>query len=559
MHEPNILYLDNDYNLQSDGWIVIEKPGIDPIYVKLRQENISARSLAAYGLAGKTTRIDLPSSSPWIQAAPNEPFSTVRNTIVYAQSEKLDLVEEPIEEKIEGKEIELNGFYDGLEPGRWAIISGEREDVPQVKFSELVMIAAVEQTISNLPGDKPHTKILLSTELAYSYKRNTVTIYGNVVKATQGETRAEVLGSGDGSKAFQEFTLRQPPLTYLASPTPAGAESTLKVRVNDVLWYETDTLTGLESSDRKYVTRTDEEQKTTVIFGNGQNGSRLPSGMENVRAVYRSGIGKAGNVKAEQISQLATRSLGVKGVINPLPATGGADRESQELARRNAPLGVMSLDRLVSVQDYADFARTFAGIGKASAMKLTDGRRQVVHVTIAGADDIPIDANSDLYRNLRQALHQFGDPFQPMQLAVRELMVLIIVAKVRILSDYLWESVEAKIRSALLDIFSFEHRELGQSVFLGEAIATMQKVPGVAYVDVDILNSVSESEVVKPEELIAKLAKPLSQQQPKPENYIRVNLARINPKATDFEKRIQPAQLAILSPEIADTLILQQL
>jgi predicted phage baseplate assembly protein len=559
MHEPNILYLDNDYNLQSNGWIVIEKPGIDPIYVKLRQENISARSLAAYSLAGKTTRIDLPLTNPWIQAAPNEPFSTVRNTIVYAQSEKLDLVEEPIEEKIEGKEIELNGFYDGLEPGRWAIISGEREDVPQVKFSELVMIAAVEQTISNLPGDKPHTKILLSTELAYSYKRNTVTIYGNVVKATQGETRAEVLGSGDGSKAFQEFTLRQPPLTYLAAPTPAGAESTLKVRVNDVLWYETDTLTGLESSDRKYVTHTDEEQKTTVIFGNGQNGSRLPSGMENVRAVYRSGIGKAGNVKAEQISQLATRPLGVKGVINPLPATGGADRESQELARRNAPLGVMSLDRLVSVQDYADFARTFAGIGKASAMKLTDGRRQVVHVTIAGADDIPIDANSDLYRNLRQALHQFGDPFQPMQLAVRELMVLIIVAKVRILSDYLWESVEAKIRSALLDIFSFEHRELGQSVFLGEAIATMQKVPGVAYVDVDILNSVSESEVVKPEELIAKLAKPLSQQQPKPENYIRVNLARINPKATDFEKRIQPAQLAILSPEIADTLILQQL
>ena len=65
---------------------------------------------------------------------------------------------------------------------------------------------------------------------------------------------------------------------------------------------------------------------------------------------------------------------------------------------------MMSLDRLVSVQDYADFARTFAGIGKASAARLSDGRRQLVQVTIAGADDIPIDPTSDLFQNLLIAL-----------------------------------------------------------------------------------------------------------------------------------------------------------
>ena len=64
------------------------------------------------------------------------------------------------------------------------------------------------------------------------------------------------------------------------------------------------------------------------------------------------------------------------------------------------------------VRDYADFSRTFAGIGKASAARLSDGSRQVVHVTIAGADDIPIDLNSDLYRNLVQALHVNGDPYE---------------------------------------------------------------------------------------------------------------------------------------------------
>jgi len=81
----------------------------------------------------------------------------------------------------------------------------------------------------------------------------------------------------------------------------------------------------------------------------------------------------------------------VKSVINPLPATGGTDREGRDQARLTAPLGTMALDRLVSVQDYADFARAFAGIGKASARRLSNGRKHILHLTIARIGDIPID------------------------------------------------------------------------------------------------------------------------------------------------------------------------
>ena len=92
-----------------------------------------------------------------------------------------------------------------------------------------------------------------------------------------------------------------------------------------------------------------------------------------MKAKYRSGIGRPGNVKAEQISLLVMRPLGVKAVINPLAASGGADREEIDQARTNAPLAVTAFDRLVSVQDFEDFARTFAGIGKASAVALPKG------------------------------------------------------------------------------------------------------------------------------------------------------------------------------------------
>lgn len=511
--EANVVNLDNSYeDILSDSWLVVETgdtnltdEGI--LFAKARNPNAGI-SRAKYGITGKTTRIGLGNPADpsqginWITVDLNtvdpqdDDFEAVRRTVVYGQSELLTLAEAPIDpiaEPVADKEIELEALYDGLESGRWLVVSGERVDVPGVTASELVMLANVEQRLNiDFPGERPHTTLILANDLAYSYKRDTATIYGNVVKATHGETRTEVLGSGDGSKSMQQFTLKQSPLTFLSAPNPDGIESTLKVRINDIRWHEADSLAGLGPTDRRFITPTDDEDKTTIVFGNGQYGARLSTGIENVTAVYRTGIGKPGNVAAEQISLLATRPLGVKGVINPLRASGGADREGRDQARRNVPLPLMALDRLVSVQDYEDFTRSFAGIGKASATRLSDGRRQLVHVTIAGAEDIPIDKNSDLYRNLRQALHQFGDPHLPIQVAVRELMLLVITAKVRLLPDYQWESVEPKIRATMVDAFSFERCELGQDVLLSEVISKIQAVEGVAYVDVDVFDRVHQ-------------------------------------------------------------------
>jgi hypothetical protein len=564
------------------SWVVVDTTDVDksdkssftdrkiPNIVISRAERVSATiSRGDYGFSGKITRIRL--DDPWFEfkreahVADDVDFQLIRHTVVHAQSEQLALADAPIEDDVCGGKIELGQLYDGLKSGRWLIVTGERTDLFRtsgVKASELVMLADVEQAFdSNLPGDRVHSTLILSNKLAYTYKRDTVTIYGNVVKATHGETRPEVLGGGDASKAMQQFMLKQPPLTYVSAATPDGIASTLQVRVNDVEWHETDSLAGLAPQDRKFITMTDDDGKTAIIFGNGTKGARLPTGAENIKAYYRNGIGKAGNVKAEQISLLTMRPLGVKAVINPIRASGGVDKERRDQARRNAPLAVMSLDRLVSTQDYADFACTFAGIGKASAVRLSDGKRQLVHVTIAGVDDVPIDDNSDLYRNLRLALHQFGDPYQAVQVAQRELLALAISARVRVLPDYQWESVEPEIRAALLEKFSFENRELGQSVFLSEVISTVQQTRGVAYVDVDFLDVISEGEVMTPTELEKKFAGggidvPKFTQ---PRSHIPVNLAL--PAGQDDattnstpRKTIQPARLAILLSGVPATL-----
>jgi hypothetical protein len=490
----------------------------------------------------------------------------LRNTIVYAQSEPLALAGEPLDADVAGDTVDLPEVLEGLEAGRWLIVSGERTDVAGVSgvtASELVMLAGVSQGTdvvfgaSDVSADlgKLHTRLKFAEPLAYSYNAATVTIYGNVANATHGQTVGEVLGDGDGSVAFQSLALRQAPLTFVSAPTSEGAASTLVTRVNDIAWHETDSLAAAGPRERLFVTHNDEDDKTTLVFGNGIHGARLPTGVANVKATYRYGIGKVGNVKANQISQLATHPLGLQGVINPMAASGGADRDDAEAGRSNAPLALMALDRLVSVRDYADFARTYAGIGKTSACRLSDGRRQLVHLTVAGVDDIPILQTSDLYRNLVASLEAFGDPHLPIQVCTRKVRLLVLSVAVALLPDYAFESVEPKIRSTLLEHFGFATRDLGQSAFLSEAIAVVHRVEGVAYADFKVFDSIDEDSDAK---TLVGLGKSLSLHQ-----HVVARRARLDPDfdpATSDDPCLQvlPAELIYLTPAIPDTLILTE-
>jgi predicted phage baseplate assembly protein len=462
------------------------------------------------------------------------------------------------------------------------IFSGERADIENVDGvfgSELLMIAAVTQGFdATLPGDTIHTTVTLATAPAYSYKRATLKIYGNVVKATHGETRREVLGSGDGAQSLQSFMLKQPPLTFVAAPTAAGAQSTLRAYVNDVEWHETDSLAWLGAKYRGFVTLTDDDGKTALSFGNGMHGARLPTGVENVTAVYRNGIGQNGNVRAEQISLLQTRPLGVKAVINPLRASGGADKESRDLARDNAPLSVMPLDRLVSVRDYADFTRRFAGIAKAVALRVGDGSRQLVYLTIAGANDIPIDRTSDLYQNLLEALQRWGDADLPLRVETRDLKALVLSANIRLLPDYRWEPVALALRTHLLDCFGFDKRALGQPALICELISAMQQVDGVAYVDIDAFGAVPEqvSDIhTHAGGTLERVRRFLT-----PDDVATAVRAIVAPKVIAGKKTpamgrlpgnvdawpggsdsgvLRPAELAVFMPDVPDTLILNQI
>ncbi|MGW4045211.1 putative baseplate assembly protein [Streptomyces sp. NPDC004721] len=597
-----VLQLDTVHDgITVGSWVAIQRPAKgaavpgDARFAFVTTQVVAARTAAYsnYGITGRGTELTL--ADPWLDEF-DVLLSHIRDTTVHAAGEPLHPAGEPLGEEVHGNEIELARLYDGLRPGRTLVVSGERTDVPGttgVNAAEVVTIAAADPAVDpRLPGDHVHTRLTLTTDLVHRYRRANVRVLGNVVEATHGESREEAVGSGDSDRVNQTFALWQSPLTWLAADTPLGATPVLEIRVDGVRWHEVDSLAGRGPTERVYITGSTADGRTTVTFGDGIHGARLPSGHENVRARYRFGTGKAANIPADRITQPLTRPLGVTAVTNPRPATGGADADGPGLTRRTIPLAVSALDRLVSASDYEDFARSRAGIGRAAARELFDGRRRVLHVTVAGTDDVPL--TEDSLRPLRGALTEYGDPNLAVRVDVRELVLLLIAARVKLEPDHAWETVEPRLRQALLLRLGYEGRELGQPARLSEVLATAHSVPGVDYVDVDVFTGVPA--FVPPERLTALLADPGTPKASVPAHpaayeesthTVRdangetlssvcarygiplAELLRLNPDITDTRRLakgrtvfvfrgIRPAQLALLSARASDTLILTE-
>lgn len=606
--DPASLLLEGALDAITAGsWLLSEQVGATPTTFLNRVLTVEQRSV----------QVSPPGSAPVVMAAitavtlDGPAFVPVDNEVpvaqitVWAAGQDVTLAEVPIDDDVFGDRIALAQSYDGLEPGRLLAVTGERTDIPGtpgISATEIVMLAGVDLAPDPLAGtDTTHPTLLLAAPLAYRYRRATVTISGNVVSAAQGATRTEPLGSGDARQAGQSFPLRQVsainPLTSLPADEPDGARDTLVVRVDGVAWQEVETLAVLGPDDRAYTTSTAADGTVRVHFGDGLAGARLPTGVENVTAVYRIGAGPAGDVGAGSVTQLASRPLGVNAVTNLQPMTGGTSGDGPVDVRADIPRRSLALDRIVSVRDAEDFTLARAGIGKAAAARLYDGTREIVHLTVAAVDDAPLDPGDDLVVALRRSLRDFGDPHLEVAVAVRELVLLVVSAGIKVLPEYSYDLVEPLVRAAALEALGFAARGLAEPAYPSEAIGAMAAVPGVGYVDLDVFAGIPGSvDPIAAASLSARLdgVAPVAAEPTRHERRIRTvtvdpvtgapetltaialregttvdELARLNPGLATVTlpvggqvvvaDGIRPAQLAVLSPDVGSTLTLRRI
>jgi predicted phage baseplate assembly protein len=546
--QNNQIDLDANYPQVINGsWVVL----VRPTYIELfNAKDVNFTSRTGFGLVSKITRVTPDTTE-------NLTSFLLRETTVFAQSQELLLAEEPLPRPLTGDTIPLNQWVPAPTGGRRLIFSGKRmraeasirlilhsldnlrTTVVQPDDSLFMTAAPVVEAggirwfledrngftgfillrraflrvqpaldddpivsevaiIKSIAETEERTTLTLEDPLLNYFDRTTVNIFGNVANATHGESTREVLGSGDGSQANQKFSLKKPPLTYVSAASASGVESTLTVRVNGVAWDQVSSLYGLGPRDKVYTVRLEDDGTTRLIFGDGASGTRLPSGQENISAEYRSGIGLIGEVEADSLALMQIRPFGVRSVINPLPASGAADPESRDEARTNAPITVLTLERIVSRRDFEDFARAFAGVGKAQAVTLWNGETSVMHLTAATSKGEPLDPSSALYTNLHQAIENARDPGLPIILQGFTRVFFRIHAKILVDSHYVFEAVKQEVEAVLLDEFSFARRQFGQPVTNASVIAAMQRVKGLVAVDLDLLHRDGEPASLNP-------------------------------------------------------------
>jgi hypothetical protein len=360
--------------------------------------------------------------------------------------------------------------------------------------SEYALVSSIlGQEVLAQDSGVPHTQIQLQSPLANCYDRTATTVNANTGLATQGQSVSEIMGSGDASETDQTFTLKQSPLTFIQAATTSGMASTLQVMVNGVAWTEVPSLFEQGPSQPVFATLNQSDQTTDVLFGDGVEGSVLPTGQNNISANYRIGSGSAGNVAADSITTLMDRPLGVSGVTNPEPATGGEDPETTGDISANAPVTVLTLGRAVSILDYQNFAITFAGIAKAYALWVPSGPGRGVFLTVAGTGGTVFESGDATIANLTTALQSYGNPLIPISVVSYVETTFGLDAAVCYDTSYVQAAVKAAINQALSQAFAFAVRDFGQAVTTDEVAAVIQAVPGVVGVNVTSIFTVSTS------------------------------------------------------------------
>ncbi|HET8756042.1 MAG TPA: hypothetical protein VFM58_08535 [Solirubrobacteraceae bacterium] len=448
---------------------------------------ISSRSLRLGSLTGPSTVLELDRALATSATA----GADMRTFAIHeVTSPRLSLRAQPVDRDIAtGRDLYFAGAADVA-----AQLAGRRlAIVPPAGEPVITVVAAVGVDSSGVAGLAGLHRVTLAADVAYeSFPQEPgdapTVVLGNLVDAEQGKSEPEaVLGSGDGRSAFQTFKLPAAPLTYLAAPdqTPPQAPA-LEVTVAGRAWTRVESLFGQSADAEVYIVREDDAGSSWVQFGDGLRfGSRLPSGVDNVRARFRTGAGAHG-LQKDGTTVLAGRLDRLQAVQLAGVVAGGADRETADVARAAAPGRVQGLGRIVSLSDFETEALAMPGVALASAAwgiahgvpavtvtVLMESGREAEHAAVAAA--------------LRTAARERGPDRFEIEVVQGTLRRARLEAELAITAGYDAAAVLAAVREALGvspaadGLFSLRRRRFGQDERATRVTGVIQDVPGVSW------------------------------------------------------------------------------
>lgn len=286
---------------------------------------------------------------------------------------------------------------------------------------------------------------------------------------TQGITiLSEQVGTSDGGTT-QSFKI---------SKTGVIGNS-VSVNINGITYLKVSSLLDYGPTDPVFSTFTNSEDYTYIKFGDGVSGRIPPSGSV-IYVTYRVGVGRAGNVGAGSITTLLTTSAGltISGVTVTQGAatSGGADRESTDSIRVNAPLSLRVSNRAVSLKDYGSLAIQVSGVAKAIAASSS-----YTNVTLYIATNGGAAASTTLKTAVENFMVNKTPPNTLITISDYTAAYPYINLTVYVKPQYSSTTVGAAVKAALYELFAFDNVSFNDLITQQDIYSTVASVDGVSY------------------------------------------------------------------------------
>ena len=361
----------------------------------------------------------------------------------------------------------------------------------QNSTSSIITIPALTQVATSLVQNATTNQIVFETDSALSIPAAVGAVNGSAtVTATQGETvYNEIIGTSDGS-SNQSYQLSN----------SSVINSSVQILINGVAYQRVQYLIDSNSYDPVYTTFTNADGYTYVTFGDSISGRIPPNGVA-IYATYRIGAGSQGNVASNTITYIinvpsSTIPVGLTVTNQDITisgdgaSTGGADAESTDSIRINAPLSIRSINRAVSLTDYSALAVQVSGVSKAIA---TASVYTSITLYFAPSGDAGVATDNvtptTVFNNLStQILTALTDrapanttiTFQP-----PKYVGVYLIVNVTVLPQYKQSSVLTNVTAALNSLLYIDNVVFGDTIAVSDVYSAIASVDGVGYQNIN--------------------------------------------------------------------------
>ncbi|CAB4128742.1 Baseplate protein J-like [uncultured Caudovirales phage] len=309
-----------------------------------------------------------------------------------------------------------------------------------------------------------------------------------IVSAESHDIAGELLGYSTGDAA-QLFSLKE------IEVSPRSVRVFVDTGTEWEEWTQVEHIQDYAAEALVFQVNVAADETVFVEFGDGISG-KIPFKEAGIKAVYLAGGGTIGNVAAGALQSWksvagaeADTIRASLSVTNYSAATGGTNPESNDSIRYNTPRALRSLNRAVTLEDFAGLALSVDGIVKANAYAESRSSVSVYIAPSSTDEETPgVDNNTmsnttqmddyiSLVSNYLSDKKQIGTTVTVLPPTYSYVHVEVTYS---VLPQYNQGIVEEAIKARILDDFSYDNLDFQDTITPEEIEFKLRQVDGVS-------------------------------------------------------------------------------